>query len=139
MNALEYSYYMFPTFNDTDLALLNNRQKDIDGYIEFKDKQLVKMEDQFGYTYGLVFAERYFSELGNRLCEMHPELDYIAMIDISDGKVSFRCTREGLDLGGEIAHSFGGGGHKKAAGSTFDVTAVRDLIVGEVFNEKNII
>lgn len=40
-------------------------------------------------------------------------------IDISNGKVSYRSNRDDIDLG-ELAHSFGGGGHKKAAGSTFD-------------------
>ena len=88
--------------------------------------------DQFGHTYGVVFADRFASELGNRLSELHPELDYIAMIDISHGTVSYRTTSEGIDLGGEIAHSHGGGGHRKAAGSQFDISVVRDLVVREV-------
>lgn len=127
-----FGYSDFPIFNGADVMVLAQKQKDIDNYIALKDHQLVELEDKFGYKYGLLFAERYFSELGNKLCELHPELDYVAMIDIGDGKVSFRCTREGLDLGGEIAHSFGGGGHKKAAGSTFNVDLVRDLVISEV-------
>lgn len=123
----------FPVFERTELTLLEQKQKDIDSYVSLKDKQLVKMEDQFGYTYGLVFAERYFSELGNKLSELHPEFDYIAMIDIADGKVSYRTAKDNLDLGGEIAHSFGGGGHRKAAGSVFDGIRVREMVVREVF------
>lgn len=110
----------FPSFNDTDHALLEQKQKDIDIYIEQKNKQLVAFCNSFGRTYGCVFAERYFSELGNRLCEMHPRLDYVAMIDIGNGKVHYRSIRDDIDLGSEIAHSFGGGGHRKAAGSTFN-------------------
>lgn len=124
---------LFPIFGPIETALLEQKQKDIDFYIAQKDRQLVKMEDQFGYTYGLVFAERYFSELGNKLSELHPELDYIAMIDIADGKVSYRTVKDDLDLGCEIAHSFGGGGHRKAAGSVFDVDLVREMVVREVF------
>lgn len=127
------SYPEFPSFRDEDLLLLEQKQKDIDRYVEKKDKQLMVRTDAFGYTYGVIFAEQYFSELGNRLCEQHPELDYVAMIDICGGKVSYRTVREDLDVGGTVAHSNGGGGHPKAAGSTFDGCGVRDMIVGRIF------
>lgn len=130
-NILEMDYT--PYFTEKDRALLEQKQKDIDIYVEQKDKQLTAFQDNFGYTCGVVFAERYFSELGNRLSELHPGLDYIAMIDISKGTVSYRTVRDDIDLGGEIAHSFGGGGHRKAAGSTFDGAAVRGLVLGELF------
>ena len=123
----------FPCFSVTDKALLEQKQREIDIYVGSKDKQLVEKIDQFGHTYGVVFADRFVSELGNRLSEMHPELDYIAMIDISHGTVSYRTTSEDIDLGGEIAHSHGGGGHRKAAGSQFDISVIRDLVIREVF------
>ena len=122
----------FPFFNVIDRALLEQKQREIDIYVESKDKQLVEKIDQFGHTYGVVFADRFVSELGNRLSKSHPELDYIAMIDISHGTVSYRTTNEDIDLGNEIAHSHGGGGHRKAAGSQFDISVVRDLVVREV-------
>lgn len=115
------------------IRLYSNRNREIDIYVESKNKQLVEKIDQFGHAYGVVFADRFVSELGNRLSEMHPELDYIAMIDISHGTVSYRTTSEGIDLGNEIAHSRGGGGHRKAAGSQFDISVVRDLVIREVF------
>lgn len=109
----------FPIYSEKDMALLDQKQKDIDIYIEEKNKQLFNRVDEVGHTYGVVFAERYFSELGNRLCELNPDLAYIAMIDISSGAVSYRTIRDDIDVGGEIAHAYGGGGHPKAAGSTF--------------------
>ena len=127
------SYPEFPSFRDEDLLLLDQKQKDIDRYIEKKDQQLMVQTDAFGYTYGVVFAEQYFSELGDRLCELHPELDYVAMIDICGGTVSYRTIREDLDVGGTIAHSFGGGGHQKAAGSTFDGRYMRELVSHAIF------
>lgn len=127
------SYPDFPSFRDEDLLLLEQKQKDIDHYIETKEQQLTVRTDTFGYTYGVIFAEQYFSELGNRLCELHPELDYVAMIDICGGKVSYRTVREDLDVGGTIAHSHGGGGHPKAAGSTFDGCYMREMVTHAIF------
>ena len=122
-----------PYFLEKDRALLEQKQKDIDTYIAVKDKQLIVVNDKFGHTCGVVFAERYFSELGNTLSELHPELDYIAMIDISNGQVSYRTIHDDIDLGGEIAHSFGGGGHRKAAGSMFDARDISYIVLGNLF------
>lgn len=121
-------------FSETDVLLLEQKQKDIDIYVEQKEKQITVKTDQWGNTYGVIFAERYFSELGNRLCEMHPELAYIAMIDISRGRVSYRTIRDDINLGTEIAHNYGGGGHPKAAGSTFDISWAMDIITDWLFD-----
>lgn len=102
--------------DDTDKLLLDIKQKEIDDYVEEKDRQLFTLP-MCGWIVGFVFAEKYFSELGNRLCKMHPEIDFVVMIDM-DGTVSYRTIREDLDLG-QIAKQFGGGGHPKAAGSQF--------------------
>ena len=127
---------VFPNFTDIDKALLKQKQKDIDRYVEEKSKQLFHRVDEVGHTYGVVFAERYFSELGNRLCEMYPELAYIVMIDISSGAVSYRTVREDIDLGGEIAHAYGGGGHPKAAGSTFDKERIQRTVHRLIFSNE---
>lgn len=127
--AVRDNFHEFPCFLPVDRTLLEQRQKEINSYVEQKDKQLRIANDPFGKTFGYVFAERYFSELGNQLCYLHPELAYVAMIDISTGKVSYRTCKESVDVGGEIAHAFGGGGHKKAAGSTFDAMEAGDYIL----------
>jgi oligoribonuclease NrnB/cAMP/cGMP phosphodiesterase (DHH superfamily) len=126
----------FPIYSEKDMALLDQKQKDIDTYIEEKNKQLFHRVDEVGHTYGVVFAERYFSELGNRLCEINPDLAYIAMIDISSGTVSYRTIRDDIDVGGEIAHAYGGGGHPKAAGSTFDKDQIQCTVHGLIFSDK---
>lgn len=124
-------------FSETDLLLLEQKQKDIDIYVEQKNKQLKHFTDQWGNSYGVVFAERYFSELGNQLCEMNPDLAYVAMIDISNGRVSYRSIRDHINLGTEIAHNYGGGGHPKAAGSTFDSTRAMETVTGWLFGDEN--
>ena len=128
---------VLPIFSDLDTALLDQKQKDIDIYVEQKNKQLFTQLDSFGNEYGVVFAERYVSELGNRLCEMHPDLDYVAMIDISNGRVSYRSIRDNINLGTEIAHNYGGGGHPKAAGSTFDSTWAMETVTNWLFDSEN--
>lgn len=125
-------------FSETDVLLLEQKQKDIDIYVEQKEKQITVKTDQWGNTYGVIFAERYFSELGNRLCEMHTELAYIAMIDISRGTVSYRTIRDDINLGTEIAHNYGGGGHPKAAGSTFDILWAMDSITDWLFDMQDV-
>lgn len=124
-------------FLETDLLLFEQKQKDIDIYVDQKEKQITVKTDQWGNTYGVIFAERYFSELGNRLCEMHPELAYIAMIDISHGTVSYRAIRDGINLGTEIAHNYGGGGHPKAAGSTFDISWAMNVMTDWLFGMQD--
>lgn len=124
-------------FSETDLLLLEQKQEDIDIYVEQKEKQITVKTDQWGNTYGVIFAERYFSELGNRLCEIHPEIAYITMIDISRGRVSYRTIRDNINLGTEIAHNYGGGGHPKAAGSTFDISWAMDIVSGWLFGMQD--
>ena len=74
--------FTFDKFDDSDTLLLKTEQKQIDAYVNHIDKRLNKV-DLLGYKAGIVFADRYQSELGNRLCTMHPELDFVAMIDLN--------------------------------------------------------
>ena len=126
-------YNSFPSITPEENLLLAERMNEIDRYVMQKNKQLIPAKDIHGHSYGYVFAERFFSELGNRLCQMNPGLEYIVMIDICNGKVSYRTTRDDLNLGTEIAHSYGGGGHAKAAGSTFDREYISGLVVKKLF------
>ena len=111
---------VFPRLYSADELLLNTKQKEIDEYVEEKNEQLFT-SPMCGRVCGFVFAEKYVSELGNRLCKMHPEIDYVAMIDMGSKTVSYRTVKDDIDLGKDVAQLFGGGGHPKAAGSEFSV------------------
>lgn len=126
-------YAGFLSITPEERLLLTERANEIDRYVEQKNNQLICTKDIYGRLYGYVFAERFFSELGNRLCQMTPELDYVVIIDISNGKISYRTIRDDLNLGTEIAHAYGGGGHAKAAGSTFDREYISGLIIKKLF------
>lgn len=122
----ELHFGTFPRLEHTDKLVLEIEQNNIDNYVKKKDEQMITtvLCDRIC---GVVFAEKYFSELGNKLCQMHPEIDFVAMIDMS-GTVSYRTVKNDIDLGKDIAKLFGGGGHAKAAGSRFENGVQFDVI-----------
>ena len=122
----EINNLFFPRLRDSDRLILEIEQKAIDDYVEAKDKQLF-IDELCGKTCGFVFAEKYVSELGNRLCQIHPEIDFIAMINM-DGTVSYRTIKDDINLGKDIAQVFGGGGHLKAAGSQISKEVQMEII-----------
>ena len=115
-------------FDDTDLMKLQIEQTYINSYISQKNETLMINDDLFPeYTVGITFADKYISELGNKLCELHPELDFVVLINMSTLAVSYRTVKDDLDLS-DIAKGFGGGGHPKASGSRFDASIVNDML-----------
>lgn len=85
----------------------------ISKYFNRKDKKL-QIREYEGTSFGLVAVEQYHSEIGNMLAEAHPELMFIAMIDVDNDKVSLRTIHQ-FDVS-KIAIRYGGGGHSAAAG-----------------------
>lgn len=116
-------------WSEIDLTLLNYKQKEIDKYVESKNKQIIR-KDILGYKAGIVFAEQYHSELGNKLSELNQDLDFIVLINPSQS-VSYRTIKE-IDLGKDIAKVYGGGGHPKAAGSPIS-DEIKNKIIDLIF------
>ena len=121
--------YKSNLISDFDAKILAIRQREIDSYIEKKDKDLIVTEIK-GYKAGVVIAESHQSELGNRLSELHPELDLIAMI--SQNGISYRTVKDDVNVS-EIAKYFGGGGHPKASGSSVPKVCLEGFILS-LFN-----
>lgn len=71
------------------------------------------------YHVGMIFATDYYSEVANKLCEMHPEMDFILGIYPESMQVSLRSVRTDLNLGRFCKKKWGGGGHPQAAGASF--------------------
>lgn len=109
---------VFPRLYTNDEIVLKIKQSEIDRYIEEKNETMFT-SPLCGMVCGFVFADRFVSELGNKLCKMHPEIDFVAMIDMDSKTISYRTVKENIDLGNDVAKLFGGGGHPKAAGSQF--------------------
>lgn len=109
--------------------LLELQQEKIDKYIESKNKQILPF--QFDkYYLGVVFGEQFHSELGNKLSELNPQFDAIAII--SDKGISYRTVKDNINCG-ELATLLGGGGHPKASGSRISEES-RIKYIKTVFN-----
>jgi len=113
------------------VQVLELEQNKINNYVKAKDQEIIKREI-LDKKVGIVFAENYISELGNSLCSLHPDLDFVAMINMK-GFVSLRSNRKDLDLGKDIAKEFGGGGHASAAGFSFD-NMLQQNVIDSVFS-----
>ena len=88
-----------------------------------------------GKKCGIVFAESHRSLLGNYLCEKYKyAIDYVIIINMQQG-ISFRCSKEGIDVS-EVAKIYGGGGHIKASGAPMDNSLKREVIKLILNNEN---
>lgn len=105
----------FPHFDEESSLMLTFNKNEIEKYIKEKDKTII-VNCNREYMYGVVFADKYISELGNELCKLNKELDYIVIVNMSTRSVSYRTIKDNIDVG-MIAKEHGGGGHPKAAGA----------------------
>ncbi|MFY9421445.1 MAG: DHH family phosphoesterase [Bacilli bacterium] len=128
LHKIEYTFEL--EFDETETKILECKQKEIDKYIDKKQKEIIE-KDILNYKAGIVFAEQYHSELGNKLSENNPHLDFIVIINMSYG-VSYRTIKDNIDLGKDIAKVYGGGGHPKAAGSSIS-DVIRENVINMLF------
>ena len=115
-------------FTKFELRLLDIRKDEIRRTIQWKNKTLIKTKFE-GYNVGVIFADKFTSEIGNVLCEIHKDIDFIMMIAF--GSISLR-GKDKVDLS-EIAKKFGGGGHFNAAGFPIDTNKITELILGGIY------
>jgi oligoribonuclease NrnB/cAMP/cGMP phosphodiesterase (DHH superfamily) len=116
-------------FSEFDKTLLSIEQEKIDKYIKKKSKEMI-VKNVLEYKAGIIFAEQYISELGNEICNISSDLDFVIIIDISKA-ISYRTTKDKIDLS-HVASIYGGGGHPKSAGSPID-NNIRHLISNMLF------
>lgn len=112
-------------FTESEALLLEIEAEKIERYVESKNAR-INRKDLFGYKFGIVFAEQFNSELGNRLGTLNPDLDVIAMIK-PEYSISFRTVKDNVDVSA-IAKQLGGGGHPKASGAPTRYTEVSEFI-----------
>lgn len=94
--------------------ILNIEQEKIDRIIDRKHKNMINIYNG-GYKVGVIFADNYQSEIGNSICKMDENTDLVAMINMDSKTVSFRTTKDEVDLSA-FAKLYSGGGHAKASG-----------------------
>ena len=113
-------------YSKEDLNLVELEKERIKRYIEEKEFMEISLDNK---RVGVVFAERYISELGNYLINKYDYLDYIVLINM-DKKISYRGNGK-VDLS-VIAKKFGGGGHINAAGNCLS-SGLKEKVIKEIF------
>ena len=104
--------------------ILQVQQNKIDRYIKGKNKNIIIKSIQ-DYNVGIVFAEQYISELGNKLCELNKDLDLVAII--GNNSVSYRTIKDDVDVS-KIAKIYEGGGHPKSSGNKISEETINNFI-----------
>nr|BDD45040.1 hypothetical protein 28 [Bacillaceae bacterium] len=107
-----------------DKLLLELEEEKIEHYIDKLEKSIHIYGLSGDKKLGVVFADRYQSEVGHELIQ-RLDLDAIALIDANLKKISFR-SKPNFDVG-EIAKRLGGGGHKNASGAEFGYGNIDDF------------
>jgi oligoribonuclease NrnB/cAMP/cGMP phosphodiesterase (DHH superfamily) len=115
--------FAFTTFEEKLLALEDEK---IQRYLRKKKRELAQIHVQ-EHCVGVVHAESYHSELGNILGKEHPHMDYIAILNMGGKRVGFRTIHDHVDVS-QVAHTFGGGGHAKAAGCSLTEEAYQGSV-----------
>lgn len=111
-------------FDETDKYLIELNTQEENKLIELSDKSLI-IREKDGLKFGIVFGNKFLSIIGNTLCNRHPELDYMLLIDPLEMKVSLRSVK--IDVS-KVAESYGGGGHKYAAGFSLNEEIFKSLL-----------
>lgn len=124
----------FPEFDETDKLVLSIRQDEIDAYVRVKEKQMVEREI-LERKCGIVFAERFFDEVGNKICSNNPEIDLIIMVDMAKRKVSYRTVKDDVNVAEFASMIAYGGGHPKAAGSQIHEDYI-NLFLNNILSEN---
>lgn len=117
-------------FTSFEKRLLEIRQNEIQRTIDYKASTMVRTKFE-GYNVGVVFADKFTSEIGNALCKRNKDLDFVMMI--SYGDIGLR-GKDKVDLS-ELAKKYGGGGHFNAAGFPINGNKIINMIL-ESINEK---
>lgn len=108
-----FTYCKSLFMDQVDQLLVEYRKKEINRYINEKAAEIIPLSWN-SFKVGVVFADRFVSELGSNLSISHPEYDFFEIINPARS-ISFRTAKD-IDLS-EVAKMFGGGGHPKAAGA----------------------
>lgn len=121
-------------FTETELIILKSLNNEKQNYLEsMKDNVLFRNIN--GYNIGIVFAERYRSELGHYIAEMYKDkIDFVAIINLTR-HVSLRGIKDNKPVN-KFAEIYGGGGHPLASAMPYP-NDLKEKIIDYIFGEKN--
>lgn len=101
-------------FNEFETMLINNKISQVQEKINTYSNKLFYKEI-LGLKAGIAFIDyEYRNELAEYLKEQDFDIDFVMMIALDYGTVSYRSIKENINVR-EIGEAFGGKGHDKAA------------------------
>ena len=121
-------------FSNTELVILECLNREKQEYLEnLKDSVIIKnIRD---YKVGIVFAEKYRSEVGNYIAlEYKDEVDIVAIINLNRS-ISLR----GININkpaNKFAEMYDGGGHPLAAGMPYPED-IKEKVITYIFGDEN--
>lgn len=121
-------------FNKLELIILKSLNREKENYLEtMKDKVIFRNIN--GYNVGIVFAEKYRSQLGNYLAQLYKDkVDAICIINMARS-ISLRGIKEDMPVN-KLAEIYNGGGHPLSAGMPLPID-LKEKIVDYVFGEED--
>ena len=114
-------------FNDVENLLINNKKKEIDEVLlEYMKKMHYK--EILGLKAGILFIDyQYRNEIGEYLRENKYDVDFVMMIALDRGVVSYRSVKNGVSVR-QVAEYFNGKGHDVAATNPITDEMLQDII-----------
>jgi len=121
-------------FSKTELNVLKSLNRKMQEYLEEKEDKVI-IRNINGYNVGIVFAERYRSNLGNHLARIYKdEVDFICIINLAK-HISLRGIKEDKPVN-KFAEFYGGGGHPLASAIPYPED-LQEKVVDYIFEALN--
>ena len=120
-------------YNEIERMLINNKKIEISEVVEeYLDK--IYYKNILDLKAGIIFINyEYRNELAEYLRENKYDIDFVMMISLDRGVVSYRSTKDGISVR-KVAEYFGGKGHDKAA--TNPITSKSKEAILEILTTK---
>ena len=120
-------------YNEIERMLINNKKIEISEAVEeYLDK--IYYKNILDLKAGIIFINyEYRNELAEYLRENKYDIDFVIMISLDRGVVSYRSTKAGISVR-KVAEYFGGKGHDKAA--TNPITSKSKEAILEILTTK---
>lgn len=120
-------------YNEIERMLINNKKIEISEAVEeYLDK--IYYKNILDLKAGIIFINyEYRNELAEYLRENKYDIDFVMIISLDRGVVSYRSTKDGVSVR-KVAEYFGGKGHDKAA--TNPITSKSKEAILEILTTK---
>lgn len=120
-------------YNEIEVMLIDNKKIEISEAVEgYLDK--IYYKNILDLKAGIIFINyEYRNELAEYLRENKYDIDFVMMISLDRGVVSYRSTKDGVSVR-KVAEYFGGKGHDKAA--TNPITSKSKESILEILTTK---